>query len=156
MMKSSKQIWNELFSKGHRKLWNFGNNLLWVHKQCLWDKYQRCGSGRIRFSDNPGDPVLVDAKLDDFDLERAAGKGEQIFSFLDKDKNLVRFCLAWPGRRDGAWRPRVGGDHTITEARPDPWTVSWIEQTFERHGLMQGGPRVQKAWGWGWKERCKA
>ena len=56
--------------------------------------YKRCGSGRIRFSDNPGDPVLVDAKLDDFDLERAAGKGEQIFLFLDKDKNLVRFCLA--------------------------------------------------------------
>ena len=34
-------------------------------------------TGRIRFSDSPGQPIVVDAKLDDFDLERAAGKGEQ-------------------------------------------------------------------------------
>ena len=46
-------------------------------KLCLLINYKRRASGRIRFSDNPGQPVLVDAKLDDFDLERAAGKGEQ-------------------------------------------------------------------------------
>ena len=51
----------------------FGGNYI----QCLLDNLKRRASGRIRFSDNPGQPVLVDAKLDDFDLERAAGKGEQ-------------------------------------------------------------------------------
>ena len=108
-------------------------------------------TGRIRFSDSPGQPIIVDAKLDDFDLERAAGKGELWTSkwIWLKTGYCLRICVARPGRRDGTWRPRMGGDHTISEARPNSGAVSALDEIGSMRwqcNFCQGRPRVPATW----------
>ena len=86
-------------------------------KLCLFDNYKRRSSGRIRFSDSPGQPVLVDAKLDDFDLERAAGKGEE--RFLEKKPSIWSDSV-WLDLGGGMEPDDQGWEAIIQSLRHDP------------------------------------
>ena len=63
---------------------------------------------------------MVDAKLDDFDLERAAGKGELILIFGGEKLKLISLDSVWLDLGGGMEPDDPGWEAIIQSLRHDP------------------------------------
>ena len=91
--------------------------------------FYKQSTGRIRFSDSPGQPIIVDAKLDDFDLERAAGKGKQWTSKWFWLKTGYRSESVWLDLGGGMEPDDQGWEAIIQSLRHDPSLEQWVNLT---------------------------